>query len=129
MDVNLFKKYRDEARREKNTENVTFFSTVIGEIERVSSKIPTSEECVKAIKKFVKNAEEMLAECPDNARVRWEKEFLEALLPKEVSEEQLTEVVSKNMSNIGAAMKAVKEAFGEAANMQKAREIFNTLKG
>jgi uncharacterized protein YqeY len=71
----------------------------------------------------------MLTDCPDNARVRWEKEFLEALLPKEVSEEQLTEVVSKNMSNIGAAMKAVKEAFGEAANMQKAREIFNTLKG
>lgn len=129
MDVNLFKKYRDEARREKNTENVTFFSTVIGEIERISGKIPTTEECVKAVKKFVKNAEDMLTDCPDNARVRWEKEFLEALLPKEVSEEQLTEVVSKNMSNIGAAMKAVKEAFGEAANMQKAREIFNTLKG
>lgn len=128
MDINLFKKYRDEARREKNTENVTFFSTVIGEIERVSGKVPTTEDCVKAVKKFIDSANEALS-FAENETVRWEKEFLEKLLPKEVSEEQLTEVISKNMSNIGAAMKAVKEAFGIAANMQKAREIFNTLKG
>ena len=127
MNIDVFKSLRDKARLDKDTDKVTFFATIVGELERIPNKVPTTEECLKVIKNFIEGAKEMLSisEC---TKTRWEKEFLEAMLPKEVSEEELKAVIAENLHNIGAAMKAVKDKFGVTANMQKAKEIFLKLK-
>lgn len=120
------KEMRDTARRSSDTEGVTFFATVIGEIERVANKAPTKDECLGVIKKMSQNCEEYLGTVYDE-KIAKQHETLKNLLPKAPTKEEIADVVSQNLSNIGAAMKAVRETFGVTVDMKIAKELFENL--
>lgn len=121
------KEMRDNARRSSDTEGVTFFATVIGEIERVASKTPSKDECLSVLKKMSQNCEEFLDTVYDE-KIAKQHETLKSLLPKAPTKEEIADVVSQNLSNIGAAMKAVRETFGVTVDMKIAKELFETFK-
>lgn len=113
------------------TPKVSLLSTLIGEAARIGkdagNRETTDAETIAVIKKFVKNAEQTLADLTkvgrDTGDIQAEiailTAYLPAALPVEEIEKAVEEIVAgledpKAKSAIGVVNKALKERFGDA---------------
>lgn len=119
------------ARKERaDKERVLFLSTLAGEVERVGkdsgNRQTTDAEAVAVIRKFVKNAEQSIADLGkagrDAGHIQREIGMLEAYLPAAVSDAEVESAVRDVLAGLaggnpkaamGAAIKGLKERFGD----------------
>lgn len=112
----------DRIQAMKNGETIkkNLLSTLIGDCCKVN-KEPSDVECIAMIKKFIKNAEETerTLNTSDHfgigdiiSKLVTEIEILESYLPKQLSEEKITEIINICIScgdtNLGQIMKHFK---------------------
>lgn len=110
------------ARKNRDIIATALLTTLIGEAsmpgKNDGNRESTDQEVVAVIKKFIKNANEVL-KVSDNETSRTELSILESFLPKQLSEEELrssiqsivsvTEAVNGSKPKMGDVMKALKQ--------------------
>lgn len=106
------------ARKNRDTPKVTLLVTLVGEIDSVAKNAgrpgqATDAEATAVVKKFLKGVDEVLKVDPTNAQALVEKPLLEGYLPKQLSEDQLRELIvsfiAGGANNIGMVQKRLKE--------------------
>lgn len=69
-------------------------TTLIGEAQQqADGKIPSDEIVLKTIKKFIKNARQILTARPDDEIAAMEINYLESYLPKSITEDEVNNVL------------------------------------
>lgn len=128
-----------EARKAKITLHTNLYTTLLGEIQTAtaglkngSSEISDSD-VLRVITKFIKNAKDSLALRPDNTTVSLELKLLETFLPKQLTDEELTEIIvevkTQCHSNlqpnaiIGFVMKHLKTNYENQYDASKVKDI------
>ena len=107
------------ARKERATAKAAFLGTLLGEIETLAKGGKgelTDAVVVTMVKKFIKNADEMLKVAPEGSEQRdiahREKFVLEGFLPKQLNEAEIATLiesfVADGVTNVGDAMKRLK---------------------
>lgn len=114
------------ARKNRHTQAVNTLTTLIGEAEMVGknagNRDVTDQEVVTVIKKFIKGVDEMisLVKHPEaNEQLQIEKRLLEQWLPKQLTSEQILEIITDisnklnahTLREMGKIMKVLKERF------------------
>jgi hypothetical protein len=105
-----------EARKARNERETLALSTMVGNLTSNAKlvdgvKVVSDEDVTVYLKKSVKNLQESLA-IKETEDGRWELNFIESFLPKQLSEEQLREIwTSINAANIGQFMGHLKSNF------------------
>lgn len=105
--IEKIKQDQIEARKTKNSVAATLLTTLLGEANMVAKNaqrdVPTDSEVQEVIKKFLKGVSETLsildksvsADAEDRRKVvNSEKAILEGYMPKQLSENELAEVLS-----------------------------------
>lgn len=131
-----------EARKAKITLTSSLLTTLLGEIQ--SSTIgttasssgdfnPSDSEVLKVINKFIKNAKETLKLKPDNVTVSLELKLLENYLPKQLTDDELKQIISDIVSKfhenvqpngrIGLVMKELKVNYENRYDASKVKDI------
>ena len=131
-----------EARKAKITLTSSLLTTLLGEIQ--SSTIgttasssgdfnPSDSEVLKVINKFIKNAKETLKLKPDNVTVSLELKLLETYLPKQLTDDELKQIISDIVSKfhenvqpngrIGLVMKELKVNYENRYDASKVKDI------
>jgi hypothetical protein len=130
----MLKRIKDEqlqARKNKDKVKGTILTTLYGECAIVGkndgSRETTDEECLKVITKFLKNAKEIQSRLLTNSlieggsdettcriiNIKDEINLYESFLPKQLTEEELTEHIKETIAlganNMGAVMKCLKQ--------------------
>jgi CRISPR-associated protein Cas8b1/Cst1 subtype I-B len=105
------------AKKEKDSVKANLLSTLYSEIFTASKrgKEMTEEDSVRIVKKFIKNIDETLAlYIPEASREKYlaEKAILENYLPKQLTSDEIEEVVSELLSE-GKEMKEIMIHFKE----------------
>ena len=118
--MTLYQRLKDDAlaaRKARLGWRATALTTQIGELEtaaKVSGHTPTDAEVVAAIKKTIKNLDEVLRVAPNDA-TRLEKDLFEFYLPKQLDEKALRDVISviilTGAKTMGDVMKALKTGY------------------
>lgn len=108
----------------------TLLVTLLGEVTMVGknagNRDTTDEEAIRVVRKFVSNIEDTLSGAGDRLteeakeKLSIERSSLEGYLPQMVSEDELKafidsetgKLVEKNMKQMGAIMKVIKEKYG-----------------
>lgn len=106
------------ARIAKNSIKTALLTTLIGDAEMVgknASRETTDDEVVAVIKKFLKNNLEFQKHVT-NDDLTVEQKILESYLPKQLTTEELVEIITNNFgdelkSKKGAIMKFLKENY------------------
>ena len=135
-----------EARKAKITLTSSLLTTLLGEIQ--SSTIgttasssgdfnPSDSEVLKVINKFIKNAKETLKLKPDNVTVSLELKLLETYLPKQLTDDELKQIISDIVSKfhenvqpngrIGLVMKELKVNYENRYDASKVKDIILDL--
>lgn len=105
----LSKSYLIKLRSENLSDKTikTLINTIIGEMDRIS-KDPSEEQIIKVLNKMYKSNEEVT----QTEEIIKEQEFLNSLLPKMMSTEELSSIVgSLNFKSIGEYMKYFKDRY------------------
>ena len=105
----LSKSYLIKLRSENLSDKTikTLINTIIGEMDRIS-KDPSEEQIIKVLNKMYKSNEEVT----QTEEIIKEQEFLNSLLPKMISTEELSSIVdSLNFKSIGEYMKYFKDNY------------------
>jgi uncharacterized protein YqeY len=105
----LSKSYLIKLRSENLSDKTikTLINTIIGEMDRIS-KDPSEEQIIKVLNKMYKSNEEVT----QTEEIIKEQEFLNSLLPKMMSTEELSSIVdSLNFKSIGEYMKYFKDNY------------------
>lgn len=105
----LSKSYLIKLRSENLSDKTikTLINTIIGEMDRIS-KDPSEEQIIKVLNKMYKSNEEVT----QTEEIIKEQEFLNSLLPKMMSTEELSSIVgSLNFKSIGEYMKYFKDSY------------------
>lgn len=124
------KKAQLQARKDKRAEDASTLTTLIGEAEMIGkndgNRVSTDAEVVTVIKKFVKNIDETLnvlakdsTKADRVASLNKEKELLSTFLPKQLSEDELRNILSglvaalpeKNPKVMGKVLASLKEQY------------------
>ncbi len=106
-----------EAKKNKDTLKANLLSTLYAELFTLSKngKELTEEDEIKAIKKFIKNADETLTlDIPDEQKIKFksEKEILELYLPQQLGKDEIEKIVSSMLAE-GKIMKDIMAYFKE----------------
>jgi uncharacterized protein YqeY len=106
-----------EAKKNKDTLKANLLSTLYAELFTLSKsgKELTEEDEIKAIKKFIKNADETIAlDIPDEQKAKFksEKEILESYLPQQLGKDEIEKIVSPMLAE-GKMMKDIMAYFKE----------------
>lgn len=123
--MSLFLKIKDlqlNARREKNGVEASLFTTLIGEATTAAKKArpsgePTDQEMIALIKKFISNLDDLLGHSPGNFNAILEKSVLVRLLPKQMTESEIRQILNqqgfnyKDRSVVGIVMQYFKQNF------------------
>jgi uncharacterized protein YqeY len=119
MLIDQIKTAQVEARKSRNTLAATLLTTLLGEANMVAKNAqrdtPTDEEVTVVVKKFLKGNLETQSFLANGSNpealetVKAEQVILEVYLPKQLSEEELVQIVSAAIlagtaSNVGALM-------------------------
>jgi uncharacterized protein YqeY len=119
MLIDQIKQAQVEARKSRNTLAATLLTTLLGEANMVAKNAqrdtPTDEEVTVVVKKFLKGNLETQSFLANGSNpealetVKAEQVILEVYLPKQLSEEELVQIVSAAIlagtaSNVGALM-------------------------
>ena len=142
----IIEKIQDEyiqARRDRDQLTVNLLSTLISDISMVGkndgNRDSTDEEAVRIIKKFLKSMEEMIHDTIDLekiANIETEKKILNSYLPKQMTEEEITDCIkcfvaakeaTNDKTNLGEIMKALKEQFAGQYDGKTASRIAREL--
>ena len=142
----LYNKLRADlliARKNKNTTEVSFLSTLVGECDAIGKKEnrePTKDECIKVIKKFKACAIEcskMTTNQDFLNRVENEIQFLQKYLsefePKQLTENDIRNEIGKllivrRLLTIGETMKHFSSTFEKGSyDGKKVTEIFKEM--
>lgn len=105
----LSKNYLIELRTRNQGNRVikTLINTIIGELDRVT-KNPSEDQIIKVINKMYKSNEEVT----QTEDIKTEQKFLNSLLPKMMTTEEITNIVnSLDLKLIGDYMKHFKENY------------------
>lgn len=114
-----------QARKKRQTELATFLTTLYSEVAMVGkndgNRDTTDEEACIVLKKFVKNAREVLENIPDEdpryGNANFEISILEEYLPKQYTELELKNIIDTiigeneitELRQMGTVMKYLKE--------------------
>jgi len=132
--IDTIKKDNLIARKNKDKFTSGILTCLIGEIEMVGknngNRKTTDEESIKVVQKFKKGAEEVYKVKPSED-VQIELNIYDSYLPKLMSEDKLTKVISDMIKtlekpNIGLIMKGLKESKLQYDG-KTASKITNTL--
>lgn len=141
MLLEKLKKESLQARKEKNEVKSNLLSTVFSQVKLIAiddgHREPTDNDVIQVVRKFLKNVEENIQlgqqgklskEALEQARK--EREILLEYLPRQLSEEELKEVIQKSgAKNIGEAMKYLKKNYSEQYDGKLASKIAKELLG
>lgn len=141
MLLEKLKKESLQARKEKNEIKSNLLSTVLSQVKLIAiddgHREPKDEDVIQVVKKFLKNIEENLKlgeegklsqENYEQAKI--EKEILLEYLPKQLSEQELREIIQNSgAKNIGEVMKFLKEKYPEQYDGKLASKIAKELLG
>lgn len=117
MLLETIRQHMREAKMAKDTVKSNLLSTLYGEMftQSKNGKEMTEEDELKIIRKFMKNADETLAlDIPEDtkAKLRTEKEILEAYLPKQLGRDEIDKIVTEMVSQ-GKTVKEIMPFFKE----------------
>lgn len=106
-----------EAKKAKDLLKANLLSTLYAELFTLSKsgKELTEDDEIKAIKKFIKNADETLTlDIPDEQKIKFksEKEILEFYLPQQLGKDEIEIIVSSMLAE-GKIMKDIMAYFKE----------------
>lgn len=119
------------ARKERNTLLSNLLTTLYSEAAMVGkndgNRETTDVEVVAVVKKFIKNAVEVL-KVRNDADTVYEVRVLESYLPKQLTEEQLVKYISDYKfftpnANVGQIMKYLKEDFSGQYDAKLASQL------
>ena len=115
---------------------ISLLTTLYSEAANVGindgKRVSTDEEVVRVIKKFVKDIDICLQHATDKEMYTREREILEQYLPKQLSEMELSDVISTYITGTGQpskadVMKYLKSAFGGKYDGKLAATITDSL--
>jgi uncharacterized protein YqeY len=125
-----------EARKSKDSQRVTFYSTLLGELVAIGktagNRDTTDDEAVRHIKKWVNNIDETMKArggvCTD---LLLEKKLCEEFLPSALTEPELRGIIKHAVINVGvnqgAVMKYLKDRYPNQYDGKLASAIFKEL--
>jgi len=130
MDLETLKSYLLISRKKKETVKSNLLRTLIGEIETQQSKGKVDIQGITS--KMLKDLKISLESNPEDIVLLEEKEILESLLPRQMSQEELTEVIqqiskSYETKEIGEIMRVLKANFNGGYDGKMATEIIKSL--
>lgn len=108
--------------RKKETRNevaANLLTTLIGEATTEAKnsgyETPSDDQLVAAVRKFIKNLDELLSHSPGNFTAILERSILERYLPKQLTGDEIKAEIAKfdlsNKAAVGLIMKHFKENF------------------
>ena len=137
------KKDQLQARKNKNTDDATLLTTLIGEAAMIGkndgNRETTDNEVVAVIKKFIKNNNELIAvvnpETYGFTRAIAENDFLTQYLPSQMTEEEIRAAVQSHMFTVdevspkimGVIMKWLKDNYAGQYDGKMASKIVGEL--
>lgn len=145
--INQVRQRQVQARKAKEGDvTINLLTTLLSEITMCGKNAPiphetTDNEAVAVIKKFLKNVHECLSIARDRQNGAWvdqliiEKNLLESFLPCQLTQDQLTVVIStiigdngiKGSKEIGLVMKLLKEQFDGLYDRKDAFDLTRKL--
>ncbi len=139
MKMSLLQNVKDDqlsARKAKDYVRAALLTTLYSEAAMIGknsgNRESTDVEVMGIVKKFITNTKELLTHSPDNAQAKLELEILMKYLPAQLTDEELTEVITtlykEHSGNMGLVMKSLKESHNGKYDGKKASEIFRGIK-
>ncbi|MCS7205153.1 MAG: GatB/YqeY domain-containing protein [Leptospiraceae bacterium] len=141
MIVERIKKDSLQARKEKNELKSNLLTSVYSQAKTAAinegRREPNDQDLIQAIKKFLKSIEENIQLGKENQiskenyeQALKEKEILMEYLPKQLSENELREIIKNSgAKNIGEAMKYLKEHYPDQYDGKTASQIAKEILG
>lgn len=136
MITNKIKDLLLEARKAKKTAEITFYSTLLGELVAIGknngNRDTTDDEAVRHIKKWVSNIDETIRVRGEGVctELLYEKKLCEQFLPTSLTEEQLRSIIADLKAvnpQQGEVMKALKAQYPNQYDGKLASAIFKEL--
>lgn len=112
----IFEKMKADALLARKNKNAiaSLLTTVISDCQMLAKneqRDVVDEDCVKVIRKFLKGIDEMIQKT-DSEQFVMEKVFLESYLPKQLSEDEMKEIIQgEELVGVPNIMKFFKENF------------------
>ncbi|GIX40671.1 MAG: hypothetical protein KatS3mg129_0404 [Leptospiraceae bacterium] len=141
MLLEKLKKESLQARKDKDQIKASLLSTVLSQVKTIAiddgHREPNDQDVIQVVKKFLKSIEENIElgkqgklsqEAYEQAQK--EKEILLEFLPKQLSEEEIREIIKNSgAKNIGEAMKYLKEHYPDQYDGKTASKIAKEVLG
>jgi uncharacterized protein YqeY len=130
-----------QARKDKDQIKASLLSTVLSQVKTLAiddgHREPNDQDVIQVVKKFLKSIEENIelgkqGKLPKDAfeQVQKEKEILLEYLPKQLSDDELKEIIKNSgAKNVGEAMKYLKEHYPDQYDGKKASQIAKEILG
>ena len=136
--INKIKNDLLEARKIKNKELIGLLTALYSESLKVGkdkgNRVTNNDEVIQVIKKFIKGINESLNVSKDTVKIKslkFELDALEKYLPKQLSEDEMKDIVGKclndNIDNIGGIMKVFKSDYSGLFDGKKLSTIIREL--
>lgn len=133
--IDRLKSEMREARLARDTKDVTFFSTIIGELEGkaklkkpVEAQVVTDEEVIAYAKRYIQTNLDNIRLAKTIEEVQFleqENAYLSQFVPDELTENQIKDVILSNeFFNIGQFMQHMKQHYAGRYDGKLATEIF-----
>jgi len=111
MNIENVKALQIEARKAKDTVKANILTLVIGEYETLNKR-GSGAGVVQIAKKLIKANEDSLSHKGDDETLKKENEVLDSLVPKQMSEKELRDVIEDaKLLNIGQIMKMLNSEY------------------
>jgi len=134
MLIETLKTQRIQAMKEKQVVAKNLLTTLLGELEGKAKRDNTEindEMVVQTCKKFIASNNEVITQTSSvdaATKLKEENVILETFLPKQLSEAQLTVLVSSSgATNVGDAMKFLKENYAGQYDGKLASTVVRAL--
>lgn len=137
MITNKIKDLLLEARKAKKTAEITFYSTLLGELVAIGknngNRETTDDEAVRHIKKWVSNIDETIRARGEGVctELLYEKVLCQQFLPQQLDDVVLREIIAAMIDtlgkNQGIVMKTLKEQYPNQYDGKLASTIFKEL--
>lgn len=134
MLIETLKTQRIQAMKDKQLVAKNLLTTLLGELEGKAKRdnIDINDEMVvQTCKKFMASNEEVIAQTASTeaaTKLKEENVILEAFLPKQLNEAQLTVIVSASgATNVGEAMKFLKDNYAGQYDGKLASTVVRAL--
>jgi uncharacterized protein YqeY len=130
--IEILKEKIKESRKENNKQSLSILTTLLGEIQLESSrknKELNNKDCESIVKKFIKSNNETLEyispneDSTDFLSLKYENIILESLLPKTLSQKEISETLIKHCLDAIIGAKNKGQAMGIAMKTLKSLNL------